>query len=89
MKNIAKCDTWCELQNPVNHQVFERKLRPKPMAEDTQRHGAAAATGGEQGLGRANNPLWKPALIWTRQAGLPAEFKHINKRRKINLQGLP
>jgi hypothetical protein len=19
MKNVAKCDTWCELQNPVNH----------------------------------------------------------------------
>lgn len=31
MKNVAKCDTWCELQNPVNHQVFERKLRPKPL----------------------------------------------------------
>ncbi|KAG2266045.1 hypothetical protein Bca52824_073124 [Brassica carinata] len=30
MKNIAKCDTWCELQNPVNHRLFERKLRPKP-----------------------------------------------------------
>lgn len=31
MKNVAKCDTWCELQNPVNHRVFERKLRPKPL----------------------------------------------------------
>lgn len=30
MKNVAKCDTWCELQNPVNHRVFERKLRPTP-----------------------------------------------------------
>ncbi|CAA3026779.1 Hypothetical predicted protein [Olea europaea subsp. europaea] len=30
MKNAAKCDTWCELQNPVNHRVFERKLRPRP-----------------------------------------------------------
>ncbi|CAN7088153.1 unnamed protein product [Brassica rapa subsp. narinosa] len=30
MKNVAKCDTWCELQNPVNHRIFERKLRPKP-----------------------------------------------------------
>ncbi|CAN7092895.1 unnamed protein product [Brassica rapa subsp. narinosa] len=30
MKNVAKCDTWCELQNPMNHRVFERKLRPKP-----------------------------------------------------------
>ncbi|CAN7099903.1 unnamed protein product [Brassica rapa subsp. narinosa] len=30
MKNVEKCDTWCELHNPVNHRVFERKLRPKP-----------------------------------------------------------
>ncbi|CAF2086610.1 unnamed protein product [Brassica napus] len=35
MKNVAKCDTWCELQNPVNHRVFEHKLRPKPSAEGT------------------------------------------------------
>jgi hypothetical protein len=35
MKNVAKCDTWCELQNPVNHRVFERKLRPRPLAEGT------------------------------------------------------
>ena len=27
MKNAAKCDTSCELQNSVNHQIFERKLR--------------------------------------------------------------
>jgi hypothetical protein len=31
MKNVAKCDTWCELQNPVNHRVFERKLRLRPL----------------------------------------------------------
>lgn len=30
MKNVVICDTWCELQNPVNHRVFERKLRLKP-----------------------------------------------------------
>lgn len=30
MKNVAKCDTWCELQDPANHRVFERKLRPEP-----------------------------------------------------------
>ncbi|PUZ45997.1 hypothetical protein GQ55_7G011400 [Panicum hallii var. hallii] len=29
IKNVAKCDTWCELQNPVNHRVFECKLRPR------------------------------------------------------------
>ncbi len=33
MKNVAKCDTWCELQNPVNHRVFERKLRPRPSGQ--------------------------------------------------------
>ena len=27
MKNAAKCDTSCELQNPVSHQNFERNLR--------------------------------------------------------------
>ena len=27
MKNAAKCDTSCDLQNPVNHQNFERILR--------------------------------------------------------------
>ena len=26
MKNAAKCDTSCELQNPVSHQNFERNL---------------------------------------------------------------
>lgn len=31
MKNVAKCDTWCELQNPVNHRVFERKLCLMPF----------------------------------------------------------
>ncbi|GKF00065.1 hypothetical protein Tco_0023415 [Tanacetum coccineum] len=67
MKNVAKCDTWCELQNPVNHQVFERKLRLKPF-----------------GRGHDDASTATPS-----QAGLPAEFKHINKRRKRNLQGFP
>ncbi|PIN12319.1 hypothetical protein CDL12_15070 [Handroanthus impetiginosus] len=34
MKNVAKCYTWCQLQNPVNHRVFERKLRPKPLGRE-------------------------------------------------------
>ena len=29
MKNAAKCDTSCELQNAVNHYTFERKLRSR------------------------------------------------------------
>jgi len=31
MKNVAKCNTWCELQNPVNHRVFERQLCQRPL----------------------------------------------------------
>ena len=27
MKDAANCDKQCELQNSVNHQVFERTLR--------------------------------------------------------------
>ncbi|KAH7661185.1 hypothetical protein IHE45_15G046800 [Dioscorea alata] len=33
MKNVEKCDTWCELQNPVNHRVFEHKLHPSPPGQ--------------------------------------------------------
>ena len=65
MKNVAKCDTWCELQNPVNHRVFERKLRPKPLGRGhvclgvTHRvaplasrpnHGACCRRGADSGL---------------------------------------
>ena len=132
MKNVAKCDTWCELQNPVNHRVFERKLRPKPLGRGhaclgvTHRHPHANAHRGES-WPPARQPSWlvenqgnvgvppretvdeqtletnrgdlaiqligpiaflaesKDALNETSgQAGLPAEFKHINKRRKRN-----
>ncbi|KAK4730436.1 hypothetical protein R3W88_023424 [Solanum pinnatisectum] len=31
MKNVARCDTWCELQNLVRHRVFDRMLHPKPL----------------------------------------------------------
>ena len=27
MKNAASCDKYCELQNSVNHRIFERKWR--------------------------------------------------------------
>ena len=29
MKNAANCDTYCELQNSVNHQIFERTRRSR------------------------------------------------------------
>lgn len=52
MKNVAKCDTWCELQNPVNHRVFERKLRPKPSGR------------GHVCLGVTNRRPSHPSWIW-------------------------
>ncbi len=146
MKNVAKCDTWCELQNPVNHRVFERKLRPKPLGrghvclgvthrvappqnpkgragaeigppcERTRARGrpkcesAADArrdqwwlnpqlsccrapmlrrSGDTIGTQRRASSRSAPTTATPGQAGSPAEFKHINKRRKRNLQGFP
>ena len=145
MKNVAKCDTWCELQNPVNHRVFERKLRPKPSGRGHVCLGVThrvapthflrcVGSGAEIGLpcasacgwpkmetprvARTHDEWWRkhgiasvvPSAVLERQsrplkdhcgcarvaptatpgqAGLPAEFKHINKRRKRNLQGFP
>jgi hypothetical protein len=141
MKNVAKCDTWCELQNPVNHRVFERKLRPRPRprarlpgrhatspppsspprghgggggewpparsrsrsaqkrvprrraprqavverpSENRREHPSRTGTPAAPTRPSADAPLATPG-----QAGSPAEFKHINKRRKRNLPGFP
>jgi len=35
MKNAANCDTSCELQNSVNHQIFERTLRSGVYSKST------------------------------------------------------
>ena len=145
MKNVAKCDTWCELQNPANHRVFERKLRPKPIGRGHACLGVthrvappeprvlAGARRGRMLVSRApprarlaqrqspsrqasrrvvvdrprlrlrprcappgssrdpprRRPPGRPVPATPGQAGLPAEFKHINKRRKRNLRGFP
>ena len=142
MKNVAKCDTWCELQNPVNHRVFERKLRPKPLGRGhvclgvTHRRpprprllfGARGPEGGDwppvrspPAVGPNSSPrrpsprrsvaeiplssrrarpspdevfrtlmrFFGARSATPGQAGIPAEFKHINKRRKRNLPGFP
>lgn len=140
MKNVAKCDTWCELQNPVNHRVFERKLRPKPSGRGhaclgvtrrcPPRASLGSVGGADDGLPCDTPRGWHKCRVlgderhdnrWLSnlgcplcafvalraardskrlrsggafnatpgQAGLPAEFKHINKRRKRNLQGFP
>lgn len=147
MKNVAKCDTWCELQNPANHRVFERKLRPRPSGRGhaclgvtpstlpsplggqtrmrrlapraarcgrpkcepsrvaghdgwwcdsyASRMSCARATVGDEPprtplpLRRAHHTARAPRTATPGQAGPPAEFKHINKRRRRNLQGFP
>ena len=33
MKNVVKCDNWCELHYFVNHLVFERSLCPAAMPD--------------------------------------------------------
>jgi hypothetical protein len=61
MKNVAKCDTWCELQNPVNHRVFERKLRPKPLGRG---HVCLGVTRSVAPQRRA--PSWRPGRFAVR-----------------------
>lgn len=158
MKNVAKCDTWCELQNPANHRVFERKLRPRPFGRghiclgvkqlvsrrlppcrlrarslsemrvgwaESGRPCACSACGWLKSPGhglraaqrvvvvrsqgrdcqhaapfasglpgkyptRSKRPIHGSIRIATpSQVGLPAELKHINKRRRRNLRGFP
>ncbi|CAN6973444.1 unnamed protein product [Brassica rapa subsp. trilocularis] len=63
MKNVAKCDTWCELQNPVNHRVFERKLHPKPSGRG---HSGEASSATDR-----NQVPWKGAPERVRAPSCP------------------
>lgn len=152
MKSAAKCDTWCELQNPANHREFERKLRLRPSGQGhvrlgvkryvapcqlhptlrvcmregrmcrVARRGRPAGTtdlrAGDRLVGHEQQGVdekcacvasWRPekrlyltndpspsvgrwTSAWNATPGWarpPAEFKHINKRRRRNLQGFP
>ena len=122
MKNAAKCDKYCELQNSVNHRIFERTWRPLVFrrARLSERHCTRQASLGVGGrrrmatppepVGGGPSPRSSRTLRRARgdcppnshafrrahtqrltsdQAGIPAELKHINKRRKRNQQGLP
>ena len=138
MKNAAKCDTLCELQNSVNHRDFERILRLQVLLEaclfECQHTISPRPRGGRWSLGvsdpcdssrlkcrgtarrarfnvqRVKVPCGLKQSVATRvqrccaasslhitsvacrhlllltsnQARLPAEFKHIIKRRKRN-----
>ena len=71
MKNVAKCDTWCELQNPVNHRVFERKLRPKPSGRG---HVCLGVTNRRPPiLSRISDGSWSPVCYRTRLAKIQAK----------------
>lgn len=71
MKNVAKCDTWCELQNPVNHRVFERKLRPKPSGRG---HVCLGVTNRRPpNLSRIRDGSWSPVCYRTRLAKIRAK----------------
>ncbi|KAL0745862.1 hypothetical protein Bca101_101613 [Brassica carinata] len=71
MKNVAKCDTWCELQNPVNHRVFERKLRPKPSGRG---HVCLGVTNRlPHFLSRLSDGSWSPVCYRTRLAKIRAK----------------
>ncbi|KAF9521386.1 hypothetical protein CPB83DRAFT_928783 [Crepidotus variabilis] len=62
-------------ENSVNHRVFERTLRPLVFRRAclSERHCCPQAR----------------LVLTSDQVGIPAELKHINKRRKRNQQGLP
>jgi len=80
MKNIAICDTWCELQNPVNHRVFQRKLRPRPLGRGyvclgVTRHVASRTL---QGMARVGSC---PPSLPERAAGL-----NVSPRRRTSQQ---
>ncbi|KAL0662705.1 hypothetical protein Bca4012_099542 [Brassica carinata] len=71
MKNVAKCDTWCELQNPVNHRVFERKLRPKPSGRGHVCMGVTNCC--PPILSRISDGSWSPVCYRTRLAKIRAK----------------
>lgn len=74
MKNVAKCDTWCELQNPVNHRVFERKLRPKPIGR------GHVCLGVTHLLAPTTHSLMRCAGFWA-EIGLPCLVVRLVQKR--------
>ncbi|KAF2488723.1 hypothetical protein BU16DRAFT_553757 [Lophium mytilinum] len=66
-------------ENSVNHRIFERTLRPSVS------RGACLF---ERHFYHSSLACFYYNLT-SDQAGIPAELKHINKRRKRNQQGLP
>jgi len=92
MKNAANCDKYCELQIFVNHRIFERTLRLEAFLEACLFE-RRIPSNPRLGVAPKYQPRCQTRLQHdispSNQVGLPAELKHINKRRKRNQQGLP
>ena len=84
MKNAAKCDTSCELQNPVNHQNFERTLRfrdiPGSMPVGVSAHTPLTP------LGRSIKRLACCAVESERRFTLHVKVKRPSKSRPAHME---
>ncbi|CAN7099976.1 unnamed protein product [Brassica rapa subsp. narinosa] len=95
MKNVAKCDTWCELQNPMNHRVFECKWHPKPygrghvcMAMDARRVLTCGGEFNSHHIVRRCGPkaLGDPKSSTRPQSG---EASSVTERAQVPWKGVP
>lgn len=80
----------------MNHRIFERTLRlgvfPKACLFERDVFSpifAVALHSQNYSLHEKNLRFFFRFVVASNQVGLPAELKHINKRRKRNQQGLP
>uniref|UniRef100_M1DAM6 Uncharacterized protein n=1 Tax=Solanum tuberosum TaxID=4113 RepID=M1DAM6_SOLTU len=80
MKKVAKCDTWCELQNPVNHRFFKYKLCPKPLGRGHVCLGVTCRVAPRTPQGMARVRSCPPSLP-ERAAGL-----NVSPRRRMSRQ---
>jgi hypothetical protein len=71
MKNAAKCDTQCELQNSVNHQNFERILRSEVFLRAC--------------LSQWHLPLSHPGFVHTNNFWMREEREHCHSPGAVSL----
>ena len=89
MKNVAKCDTWCELQNPVNHRVFERKLRPKPLGRGHACLGVTRRCPPAPPPGASGGGRWPPVRPPARLAQMPGPRRRTPRQSVVVEPRLP
>ena len=89
MKNVAKCDTWCELQNPVNHRVFERKLRPKPSGRGHACLGVTRRCPPAHPSGASGGGRWPPVRHPARLAQMPGPRRRTPRQSVVVEPRLP